>query len=84
MYQLNSHNFYLTIQDITNLQYRDLIFVKDAWYRINKISDFNIINNKTTKVELVKLLNVDIQGLNPNPPIDSCYLQTELEQNIKK
>jgi hypothetical protein len=75
--------FYLTIQDITNLQFKDLIFVKDAWYRINKISDFNIINNKTTKVELVKLLNVDISGLNPVPPADTCHIQTELVQDIK-
>ena len=75
-------NFYLTIQDITNLQFRDLIFVKDAFYRINKISDFNIVNNKTTKVELVKLLNVDISAIEPVPPYDTCHLQSELEQNI--
>ena len=81
--RLVTANFYLTIQDITNLQFRDLIFVKDAFYRINKISDFNIVNNKTTKVELVKLLNVDISAIPPVPPFESCHLQSELEENIK-
>jgi hypothetical protein len=79
-----SASFYLTIVDINNLQYNDLIFVKDAFYRINKISNFNIINNQTTRVELIKLLNVDISSINPNPPVDLfCNLQTELTENIQ-
>ena len=51
-------NFNLNIIDIINLKYSDLIFVKDAYYRINKISNFNLIDNVTTKVELVKLLTI--------------------------
>jgi hypothetical protein len=74
--------FYLTIQDISNLQFKDLIFIKDAWYRINKISDFNIVNNKTTKVELVKLLNVDISTIPTPPDPDTCHLQNEEARNI--
>lgn len=79
-----SASFYLTILDINNLQYNDLIFVKDAFYRINKISNFNLINNQTTRVELIKLLNVDITSINPNPPVDLfCNLQTELVEDIQ-
>jgi len=79
-----SASFYLTIVDINNLQYNDLIFVKDAFYRINKISNFNLINNQTTRVELIKLLNVDITSINPNPPVDIfCNLQTELVEDIQ-
>jgi cell division septation protein DedD len=83
-------NFYLTIDDIMNLEFKDIIFFKDAYYRINKIADFNLINNKTTKVELVKLTNLNITGIEPPPPICESLLkaqsdeliQTELEQFI--
>lgn len=50
----------LDVEDIVNLEYKDLIFIKDTYYRINKISNFNIINKSTTQVELVKLLRVDL------------------------
>jgi hypothetical protein len=62
-----SANFFLNIEDITNLKYSDLIFVKDAYYRINKISNFNLLNYGTTKVELVKLLTVDIESIPSTP-----------------
>jgi hypothetical protein len=79
-----SANFYLNITDISNLQYNDLIFVKDAFYRINKIGNFNLISNQSNRVELIKLLNVDISSLNPIPPVDIfCNLQTELVEDIQ-
>jgi hypothetical protein len=79
-----SANFFLNIEDISNLQYNDLIFVKDAFYRINKIGNFNLINNQSNRVELIKLLNVDITSINPNPPVDIfCNLQTELVEDIQ-
>jgi hypothetical protein len=52
--------FNLNVTDINNLEYKDLIFIKDAYYRINKIENFSLIENSITKVELVKLLRVDI------------------------
>ena len=52
--------FNLNVTDITNLEYKDLIFVKDAYYRINKIENFSLIESSVTKVELVKLLRVDL------------------------
>ena len=79
-----SANFFLNIEDIQNLQYSDLIFVKDAFYRINKIGNFNLISNQSNRVELVKLLNVDISSINPIPPVDIfCNLQTELVEDIQ-
>ena len=79
-----SANFFLNIEDIQNLQYSDLIFVKDAFYRINKIGNFNLISNQSNRVELIKLLNVDISSLNPIPPVDIfCNLQTELVEDIQ-
>jgi hypothetical protein len=52
--------FNLNVTDINNLEYKDLIFIKDAYYRINKIENFSLIESSVTKVELVKLLRVDI------------------------
>jgi uncharacterized delta-60 repeat protein len=79
-----SANFFLNIEDISNLQYSDLIFVKDAFYRINKIGNFNLISNQSNRVELIKLLNVDISQINPIPPVDIfCNLQTELVEDIQ-
>lgn len=60
-------NFDLSIEDISNLEYKDIIFVKDAHYRINKINNFNLINNSTTQVELVKLLRIDYDYIPPTP-----------------
>jgi uncharacterized delta-60 repeat protein len=52
--------FNLNVTDINNLEYKDLIFIKDAYYRVNKIENFSLIESSVTKVELVKLLRVDI------------------------
>jgi len=52
--------FDLNVTDINNLEYKDLIFVKDTYYRINKIENFSLIESSVTKVELVKLLRVDL------------------------
>jgi cell division septation protein DedD len=75
--------YYLTIEDIMNLEFKDIIFVKDAYYRINKIADFNLINNKTTKVELVKLLNINILDIEPPTPICVSLLKTEADELIQ-
>jgi hypothetical protein len=52
--------FDLNVTDINNLEYKDLIFVKDTYYRINKIENFSLIESSVTKVELIKLLRVDL------------------------
>ena len=78
-----SANFFLNIEDIQNLKYSDLIFVKDAFYRINKIGNYNLISNQSNRVELIKLLNVDITSINPIPVDIFCNLQTELVENIQ-
>ena len=65
--RLVNASFDLTVEDIINLEFKDLIFVKDAYYRINKISNFNLINVSSTQVELVKLLNIDFDYIPPTP-----------------
>ena len=59
-------NFILDWSDIINLKFNDYIFVKDAWYFVNKISDYVAGQNTNCKVELVKLGN----NLGLNIPIN--------------
>ena len=40
--------------DLIDIQLNDKIFIDNAYYRINKISGFNITNDDTVKVELLK------------------------------
>ena len=47
--------FNLNSLDIHNLRFNNKIFVKDAFYRINKISNYKINNTQPTMVELIKL-----------------------------
>ena len=50
-------NINLKIKDIVNLDLRKLIYIDGDYWRINKIIDFAPLNNKTTKVELVKWIS---------------------------
>ena len=53
-------NFYLQPEDIANFQYNDQIFIKDNFYRINKIYNYALGKNVSTKVELIKILEANI------------------------
>ncbi len=47
----------LKIKDIINLDLRKLVYIDGDYWRINKISDYAPLTNKTTKVELVKWIS---------------------------
>jgi hypothetical protein len=47
--------FNLTSEDIRTIDFRDSYFVDCAYYRLNKIMDYNPIGNTLTKVELIKI-----------------------------
>jgi hypothetical protein len=52
--------FYLTPSEIRDFDFRDIIFLNNGYYRVNKISDYDPISvDKTTKVELYKISTVD-------------------------
>jgi hypothetical protein len=51
--------FYLTATDIATFDFRDTVFVKDTYYYVNKISDYNQIKPGLAKVELLKIKNAD-------------------------
>ena len=53
-------SFYLTPIEIQDFDFRDIILIDNAYYRVNKIIDYNpILNDKTTRVELYKIDSVD-------------------------
>jgi hypothetical protein len=47
--------FDLTLKDIINTRFFDRIFIKDSYYFLNKIQDFNPLKRQLTKVELIKV-----------------------------
>ena len=54
--------FHLTPADISDFDYRDIIFIDNAYYRVNKIVDYNPVRiDKLTQVELYKISDVDYQ-----------------------
>ena len=52
-------NFKLTSIDIANFKYNDKIFVKDTYYRINKISNYAIGKDVSTSVEMIRVLDFE-------------------------
>ena len=52
-------NFKLTSIDIANFKYNDKIFVKDTYYRINKISNYAIGKDVSTRVEMIRVLDFE-------------------------
>lgn len=55
--KLAEGTFYLTDQDVMNLNFNDRIHVKDTMWYPMKVSDHALGKNKTTKVQLIKIGN---------------------------
>jgi hypothetical protein len=51
--------FKLDPQDIANFDFRNRVYVKESYYYVNKIMDYNPIANDLTKVELLKIKDYD-------------------------
>ena len=73
--RLLTADFYLTSNDIIELSMSDIIQLNQNFYTINKIVDFNPLENSTTKVELLKVLKT------PNLSYDD-YISDVSHQNI--
>ena len=59
--------FNIDAQDLYNLSFDDVIFIKNSYWRVLKIYDAPLTETATVKVDLVKLL--DYQTIvNTNPP----------------
>ena len=70
-------NFTLDYNDILDIKYNNYIYVKDAWYVINKIIDYMPGTTTNCRVELVKLGNIGVivpGGITSSfTPISLCY-----------
>ncbi len=53
--------FYLTPWDIAKLDFRDQILIDNAYWRINKVMDYNPFKDGLTTVELINVLELDEQ-----------------------
>ena len=54
-------SFHLTPSDISQHDFRNIILIDNAYWRVNKIKDYNPIGtDKTTKVVLYKINNINI------------------------
>ena len=54
--------FYLTALDINTMNFNDIIFVNDSYYRINKITNYPLVGSGNCKVELIKVLETNTCG----------------------
>ena len=82
-------NFKLSAIDIARFKYNDKIFVKDTYYRINKIGNYAIGKDVTTRVELIKILDFEdtlaIGGCNQRVShiiLDGQVLFTKLDGSL--
>ncbi len=51
--------FYLTPSDINGLSFRKYYFIKDAYYRLLKVENYDPVFNKVTKCQFIKVLEFD-------------------------
>ena len=48
-------HFNLTSADINQMQFNDIVFVHDSFYRINRVMNYSLVGDELTKVELIKV-----------------------------
>jgi len=77
LYNINSRvvtaNFYLTPEDIANFRFNDNIYVVidgvGGYYKVNKISNYDPTDIRSTQVELLKTINITVpNNLTTNQP----------------
>jgi len=57
--KLLTGSFKLTVQDIYDLDFKRLIYIDGALFRLMKVIDFNTNGDELTKCELLKVINLD-------------------------
>lgn len=59
--------FYFTPLDIYRTRLNDKIFLKDSYYRIEKINEADLVNNKLTDIQLIKERGGYYKVIPPSP-----------------
>jgi hypothetical protein len=76
--------FHLTPSDINQFDFRDIILIDNAYWRVNRIEDYNPnAIDRTTKVILYKLNSLDI-FYNDNSEVPSSEIDCPTDVVIKK
>jgi hypothetical protein len=57
--KLLTASFNLTVQDIYDLDFKRLIYIDGALFRLMKVIDYNTNGDELTKCELLKVINLD-------------------------
>lgn len=70
--------FYLTPIDIHNLRFNNKVFVKDCFYRINKITNYKPNSQEPCDVELIKLFDAKVGLGNDCDLVVSAFLESGL------
>jgi len=84
---------FMTPIDVYDTTLRDKIWIKDAYYTIEKINEADLVNKKLTEVQLIKDVNpyykvippapvYPLSGNTPYPPVEptfitECYVSTD-------
>ena len=68
--KLITAQFYLTAADIADFTFRDKIYIKNQYFKVNKISNYDPTKEKLTQVELIKsgISNVIVQRIQSTRP----------------
>jgi len=74
--------FVLNAEDLINFSYDDVIFIKDAYYYVEKIYDVPMGEKASVKVDLIKLLENTPRGGTPIGPTTPRALQYEVDTSL--
>ena len=84
-----SAKIYLTPFEIANLEFNEKIIIKNNYYRINKISNYNLVEPALCDIELIKLTKSYtprpvkyFKLVSCNPLFETLYTSTDLNYNL--
>lgn len=72
--KLVTAKFYLTANDIFNLDFSTYIYLDGVLFRLNKITDYNVTNPSDCVVELIKVINTTYIYVTTPPIMDTFRL----------
>lgn len=72
--------FQLSALDIMSLNFNDIVFIENEYYRINKINSYPLVGKGTCKVELIKVLRTNECGVTLHSVSPNGFASFEDEQ----
>jgi hypothetical protein len=67
-------DFYLSVKEISDFDFRDIIYIDGSYWRVNRIVDYDPVRiDKLTKVELYRISNISYFPLEQSEVVSSQY-----------